>query len=159
MDFKFKRDRDERILLEGTGACLLKTNPSLADRLTAGHIMSCKLFLTNKRIVGAQARDWAQSRNALVILMLPIVYGFTLLTPRNMIFSIPIGELSSCVYWKKKGRFIFKSASGQLHTVVSHAFHRNHQARKLFAGIAELNPNASCSVVEGKELPAEFAEA
>lgn len=157
MDFKFKRDRDEGILLEGSGACLLKANPSLADRLTAGHIMRCKFFLTTKRVVGAEARDWLQSRNALVILLLPIIWGISMLTPRNMIFEVPVSELRACFYWKRKGRFYFSGVGGRTHTVVTHAFNRNGQAKKFFDAIASLNSNVACSVIEGKELPAELA--
>jgi hypothetical protein len=158
MDEKFRRYRDERILLEGSGAYLLTDKPSLAAMLTADHIKRCKFYVTNSRVVGAAARGWMQSRSALVWLLLPIIWSVTALIPRTMYFDIPIEALRTCIYWKKKGRFIFVDFGRHTHVVVSHGFHRDAQARKMFATLSSLNPSVRSQFVETKDLPPDLAE-
>ena len=149
MDDRFRRGAGEKILIEGSGVRLLPT-ASLGEKLLGANVDHCKFYLTVDRVVCAEARKWAQTRSALVALFIPFFWLATVMTPRPLLFEIAVEDLVSCTYVKRKGRFVFADRQGRGHTFVSHAFNRSGQARRLFAKLAEVAPNARCAVFTGK---------
>ena len=148
MGDRFRRGGGEKILFEATGAKLMP-GASLGEKLRGAHVDLCKLFVTNERVVWAKQRQWAQTRSPIVMILVPFFWIATAFIPRPLLHEVPLADLVSCTYAKRKGRFVFADKN-RSHVFVSHGFHRNGQSRKLFSALAEIAPLVRCAVFERK---------
>jgi hypothetical protein len=143
----FQRDADETIIFEGAGLFVRTLSPKWWELLTSGHLQYCKFFVTSKRVVGAEARNWSRH---------PLAWPLMLVAFRTLIFEVAIEDVHACIFWQPGGRYFFVDGVGHTRVIVTHSLRRADEASEVFAALRAGNPNVRCIRFNEKKWPADL---